>query len=299
MNSTPPETSTHYNNVNEENFVTDAPATHHHHHPHAVVVHHPNPWGLYLGRCLYAIADHIPYFIMYRFFPSLDEERFNALLSLSNQYNVPYKKEEAAHVQLLGSLWEAHHRLFFHQDKIPFVAAQHAVHVDWKEMGFQASDPSTDFRGGGLLSLQQLCYLATHYPTAWTKMAGGDFLLAAAGINISMRLITLLGLNTRKNVLNAQLPPTYTRVTARVQLGTCLTDPPLESENENSKDAVALRRLNEVYCVYLELLFREWQKSDKNILTFNTLLMETYEEAERLLCLAPSVEQFRVLALEQ
>ena len=34
----------------------------------------------------------------------------------------------------------------------------------WKEIGFQGSDPSTDFRGAGLLGLQNLVDFASRYP---------------------------------------------------------------------------------------------------------------------------------------
>ena len=37
-----------------------------------------------------------------------------------------------------------------------------AVTEEWGECGFQGKDPGTDFRGGGLLSLQQLAWLAEH-----------------------------------------------------------------------------------------------------------------------------------------
>ena len=35
--------------------------------------------------------------------------------------------------------------------------------VDWTALGFQGTDPLTDFRGGGLLSLQQLAFFAENY----------------------------------------------------------------------------------------------------------------------------------------
>ncbi|KAI3700876.1 hypothetical protein L2E82_45517 [Cichorium intybus] len=37
----------------------------------------------------------------------------------------------------------------------------------WKEMGWQRSDPSTDFRGGGFISLENLIFFAKRYPEAF------------------------------------------------------------------------------------------------------------------------------------
>nr|CAB3462937.1 unnamed protein product [Digitaria exilis] len=37
----------------------------------------------------------------------------------------------------------------------------------WKEMGWQNSDPSTDFRAGGFMSLENLIYFARNYPVCF------------------------------------------------------------------------------------------------------------------------------------
>ncbi|KAF4391678.1 hypothetical protein F8388_005443 [Cannabis sativa] len=34
----------------------------------------------------------------------------------------------------------------------------------WKQMGWQGVDPSTDFRGGGFISLENLIFFAQKYP---------------------------------------------------------------------------------------------------------------------------------------
>ncbi|CBI29161.3 unnamed protein product, partial [Vitis vinifera] len=37
----------------------------------------------------------------------------------------------------------------------------------WKEMGWQGTDPSIDFRGGGFISLENLIFFAKKYPVCF------------------------------------------------------------------------------------------------------------------------------------
>lgn len=86
-------------------------------------------------------------------------------------------------------------------------------------MGWQGTDPATDFRGGGLISLQNLLYLATHYPKLFSALMhksrgdraldtpleeggrGGEYPFAAAGVNFTHMLVEMLGLRTTSAVL--------------------------------------------------------------------------------------------------
>lgn len=55
---------------------------------------------------------------------------------------------------LLRELWEA-----------AFPGEEFAVPSRrWKDMGWQGTDPATDFRGGGLMALQNLVYMAHRKP---------------------------------------------------------------------------------------------------------------------------------------
>ena len=58
---------------------------------------------------------------------------------------------------------------------------------DWEIYGFQNPDPFTDFRGGGLKSLQNITSFAMDYPNVLKKMIdpGNDFLMAISSINIT------------------------------------------------------------------------------------------------------------------
>ncbi len=79
-------------------------------------------------------------------------------------------------------------------------------------MGWQGTNPATDFRGGGLISLQNLLYMASNKPELFSALMhktkgeraqdtpleaggrGGEYPFAAAGVNFSHMLIEMLDL---------------------------------------------------------------------------------------------------------
>ena len=68
----------------------------------------------------------------------------------------------------------------------------------WLQLGFQGDDPATDFRGMGVLGLQNLVYFGEHYPEVFQRLVSKqrkrDYPLACAGINVTAMLVDLLRL---------------------------------------------------------------------------------------------------------
>eukprot|EP00467_Chlorarachnion_reptans_P012183 CAMPEP_0114530040 /NCGR_PEP_ID=MMETSP0109-20121206/25197_1 /TAXON_ID=29199 /ORGANISM="Chlorarachnion reptans, Strain CCCM449" /LENGTH=743 /DNA_ID=CAMNT_0001712565 /DNA_START=97 /DNA_END=2325 /DNA_ORIENTATION=+ len=72
---------------------------------------------------------------------------------------------------------------------------------EWSSIGFQGSDPQTDFRGGGLLSLRALVYWAENHSEealnilkSQPKKVENQYPVCTAGIAISAHLTTFLGI---------------------------------------------------------------------------------------------------------
>jgi hypothetical protein len=69
----------------------------------------------------------------------------------------------------------------------------------WSRLGFQRPDPTTDFRAGGMLSLQCLVYFASHYPSHAVRMVTSQvpgshdntYPWGPAGINVTCMVARL------------------------------------------------------------------------------------------------------------
>ena len=84
----------------------------------------------------------------------------------------------------------------------------------WTDVGFQSANPRTDFRGGGLLGLLCILYLATECQDQFelVKQSGlekEDFFLAIASINLTSYLQSYFFMNEGVNV-----PSSHTRIRA-------------------------------------------------------------------------------------
>ncbi|GAQ80122.1 ELMO/CED-12 domain-containing protein [Klebsormidium nitens] len=123
-------------------------------------------------------------------------ERFERLRARAS---VPFSSTSPSHQEALQKLW----RLAYpHQQLTGMVSEQ------WKEMGWQGTDPSTDFRGGGFISLENLLYFAEKHPRDFQRLlkkedgerAQWEYPFAVAGLNLSFMLVDLLDLKAEDGV---------------------------------------------------------------------------------------------------
>uniref|UniRef100_A0A3B1IR46 ELMO/CED-12 domain containing 1 n=1 Tax=Astyanax mexicanus TaxID=7994 RepID=A0A3B1IR46_ASTMX len=77
----------------------------------------------------------------------------NLVLEVEKLRREPYDCENPKHEEMLMQLWKALR---------PESALTGRISKQWCEIGFQGSDPKTDFRGMGLLGLHNLLYFAEH-----------------------------------------------------------------------------------------------------------------------------------------
>lgn len=233
-------------------------------------------WGFCANSVFLTVMDYLPYNISSRFIPTIEPQHVTMLSALSDAYVRPY---DAAHNQpLLERLWYAFGRLCF-DDKSFSVR-----HSRWKEMGFQSEDPTTDFRGTGLFGLSLLVYMLEKHPRQWSRtMAADDFLTAAAGLNVAMRLMSLLQISRGVTIHTVQLSKGYVVGYAKTRLCQYIFNPDVN---------VAFERLGEVFCAIMRLLHLRWEQSSKNLMELNQMLNEVYADSERLLWMCDSWHLF-------
>eukprot|EP00392_Amoebophrya_sp_AT5.2_P004521 g4529.t1 len=111
--------------------------------------------------------------------PTLEEQEMAR--EIKCLVGVPFDAENSRHVADLKQFWDDRR---------------------WKEIGFQSATPATDFRGGGILSLYCMMYLAEKYPAETRQMIAESqkdascYPFACACINVTVQLIFYLNLQT-------------------------------------------------------------------------------------------------------
>ncbi|KAL0301497.1 UNVERIFIED_CONTAM: ELMO domain-containing protein A [Sesamum radiatum] len=124
----------------------------------------------------------------------IQEER---LQRLQERLGVPFDETRTDHQEALRDLWDA---------AFPNVKLKGLISEQWKDMGWQGANPSTDFRGCGFVSLENLLYFARTYPVTFNRLllkqvgsrAEWEYPFAVAGINVSFMLIQMLDLHSVK-----------------------------------------------------------------------------------------------------
>ncbi|XP_020107620.1 ELMO domain-containing protein A isoform X2 [Ananas comosus] len=170
----------------------------------------------------------------------LQEER---LQRLKHRMRVYFDASRQDHQGALRALW---HATYPDQELHGLVSDQ------WKEMGWQGRDPSTDFRGAGFISLENLLFFAKTFSTSFQRLLkkqGGqratwEYPFAVAGVNITFMIMQMLDLQ--------------------------------------SKDEWAFDLL---YCVAFVVMDKQWLEKNASYMEFNDVLRSTRAQLERELLL--------------
>ncbi|KAJ3680561.1 hypothetical protein LUZ60_016839 [Juncus effusus] len=183
--------------------------------------------------------------------PSQEE----CLQRLQNRIEVSYDRSNDDHQESLKTLWYTSY---------PGIELLGLISEQWKEMGWQGKDPSTDFRGGGFISLENLLFFAKTFPKSFhelLKKQNGDRALweypfAVAGVNITFMLIQMLDLQAAK---------------PRTLLGAIFLK--LLSENERAFDIL--------YCIAFKLMDHLWLNMRASYMDFNAVMKATKRQLEQ------------------
>lgn len=181
------------------------------------------------------------------------------LLRLQSRIDVPYDSSNPDHQKALKALWNA---------AFPDEELEGLISDKWKEMGWQGKDPSSDFRGGGFISLENLLFLAKNFPKSFQDLlhkqegvrAMWEYPFAVAGVNITFMLIQMLDLEAVK---------------PRSLVGATFLK--LLSENEAAFDLL--------YCITFKLLDHRWLEMHASYMDFNAVMKSTRRQLERELLL--------------
>ncbi|PPS17349.1 hypothetical protein GOBAR_AA03213 [Gossypium barbadense] len=208
--------------------------------------------------------------------PSQEE----CLQRLQNRIDIAYDSSIPEHQEALRALWNA---------AFPEEELRGLISEQWKEMGWQGKDPSTDFRGGGFISLENLLFFATNFPKSFKdllwKLEGDrsvwEYPFAVAGVNITFMLIQMLDLEAVS--FNSTVKP-------RTMVGAVFLKFLSAVKIENHDRAFLPLIENEsafdlLYCITFKLMDHQWLAMRASYMDFNTVMKATRRQLERELLL--------------
>ncbi|CAH9096405.1 unnamed protein product [Cuscuta europaea] len=176
------------------------------------------------------------------------------LQRLQSRIDVAYDSSNPEHQEALRALWNA---------AFPEEELRGLVSEQWKDMGWQGKDPSTDFRGGGFISLENLLYFAKNFPKSFQDLlrkqegdrAVWEYPFAVAGVNITFMLTQMLDLEAVKprNLVGAS----FLKFLA---------------ENETAFDLL--------YCIAFKLMDHQWLVMRASYMEFNAVMKATRRRLE-------------------
>ncbi|KAG6538592.1 hypothetical protein ZIOFF_003716 [Zingiber officinale] len=171
--------------------------------------------------------------------------------------------------EALRALWSAAY---------PEVKLHDLISEQWKNMGWQGKDPSTDFRGGGFISVENLLFFARNYPKSFKdlleKQNGErslwEYPFAVAGVNITFMLIEMLDLRL---VLPVPLKRSVVMTAARPRSFVGAIFLKLLSEN--------LKAFDMLYCITFKLMDQQWLNMHASYMDFKTVMKSTLGQLEQ------------------
>lgn len=159
---------------------------------------------------------------------------------------------------------------------------------EWKSMGFQRDDPTSDFRGMGLLGLDHLLYIAEHRKERFRRIlarhknVGNEiehsYPLSSAGINVTNLLIGILTITPSRM-------PNFIDSASEDSLWSSLLLPFLTYCGYSSSESSHV--LEEIYCEVFILLDRTFEAQNAGYMDFPRILESTKQRLLELLARKP------------
>ncbi|PIN09346.1 hypothetical protein CDL12_18075 [Handroanthus impetiginosus] len=212
------------------------------------------------------------------------EER---LKRLRHRTKVYFDASRPEHQEALKALWSATY---------PGQELESLVSDQWKQMGWQGKDPSTDFRGAGFISLENLLFFAKTFSTSFQsllrkqagKRAAWEYPFAVAGVNITFMIMQMLDLDAmhlisklQSNVMKncAAKPKTFNGAV----FYKCCQRVVVYAFTTESLDAFAENEwaFDILYCVAFMIMDKLWLEKNATYMEFNDILKCTRSQLEK------------------
>ncbi|CAN0896140.1 ELMO domain-containing protein A [Linum grandiflorum] len=211
--------------------------------------------GAWIGKGLTCVCFNRKGVYHHRIFINMTPHQEERLRRLKHRMKVNFDTSRTDHQAALRALWSATY---------PDEQLCGLISDQWKEMGWQGKDPSTDFRGAGFISLENLLFFSKTFTTSFQallKKQGGtrsawEYPFAVAGVNITFMIMQMLDLEATK-------PRTFVRSVFLQML----------SEDEWAFDLL--------YCVAFAIMDKQWLERNATYMEFNEVLKSTRAQVER------------------
>jgi len=200
----------------------------------------------------------------------LREFQRHKLRTYQEESQTQYDKNNPEHEEHLLLLWTT---------VFPNVKLENRVGEQWKIMGFQGTDPCTDFRGMGICGLNNLLYFAENHTELFRRYCKEQqdrgaalYPVATAGINVSQLMFQIFGLMGKAE--DTVLYPLLFDVEY---------DHPFE----------------EAYSIIFQLFDHVWNSTNASYMDFPRVINEVKEKVLCIIKNCNSIEQFqKAMAME-
>jgi hypothetical protein len=181
----------------------------------------------------------------------------------------PFDMQNSNHRVLLEAFWT--------NMKPGVVRSKEMLSEEWITLGFQGSDPGTDFRGMGLLGMQQLVYFSQTRSTTALMILDESwnpdrqyFPFAVVGINITAFVLELLQ--------ETRLHQVYFNNFERILKS---SPHPLDKDMSDHPYVIKhfLNIMHDMFCIIFEEFYLLWVvRNPSDIMAFNTIFNELKQQ---------------------
>ena len=191
-----------------------------------------------------------------------------SMVEIENMKKSTFSATEEKHITMLVRLWNT----MKPESPRKNMNRYNYFTEEWEKLGFQASDPTTDLRGMGILGLYQLVYFS-HKRTLTAKTILEEshntskvaFPFAVTGINITSFILELL----TEGRLHLVYINNYE--SAIHSVGGCIDD---ASNNQKCIDYF-VNIIHDIYCIVFEEFYLLWVvRKPKELMEFNSIFEE-------------------------